>query len=145
MHPRRERSRQPRCECVLSLQSVPQESLILPGLELSRVEGEQVTTKFDLSLHMFETVSRLEGSIEYATDLFDRSTIERLIGHFENLLSGIVRSPERRISEFPLLSEQERHQMLEEWNDTAADYPREKCIHELFVEQAAKTPQAIAV
>ena len=65
--------------------------------------------------------------------------------HYQTLLEGIIANPDRRISELPILTESERHQMFVEWNDTAADYPKDKCIHELFEEQVAKTPDAIAV
>src|SRR5207253_1534491 len=79
------------------------------------------------------------------TDLFDESTIERMARHFERLLEAIVTDPQQRIGELPLLSESERHQLLVEWNDTAADYPKDRCIHELFEEQAARTLEAVAV
>ncbi len=81
----------------------------------------------------------------YSTDLFDAATIERLVGHFVTLLEGIVADPDQRISELPLLTEPERHQLLVEWNDTAVDYPRDKCVHELFEQQVASTPDAVAV
>ena len=83
--------------------------------------------------------------MEYATDLFDRETIERLAGNFKTLLEGVAADAERPISELPLLSEAERRQLLEEWNATEAEYPREKCLHELFEEQVERTPDAAAV
>ena len=61
------------------------------------------------------------------------------------LLEGIVADPEQRIGELPLLTAAERHQLLVEWNDTATDYPQDRCIHQLFEEQAARTPDAVAV
>ena len=66
-------------------------------------------------------------------------------GHFQTLLEAIVADPDQPISTLPILTESERHQILVEWNDTAADYPRDKCIHELFEEQVDRTPDAIAV
>src|SRR3977135_2123068 len=119
LQPVRDLSRQPLFQVIFALQNFPQERLIVPGLGLSLEAGEHVTAKFDLSLHMFETPTGLQGFIEYATDLFDRGTIERLIGHFENLLSGVVAAPQRRISKLPLLSEEELHRLLVECNDTA--------------------------
>jgi non-ribosomal peptide synthetase component F len=101
LRPVRDLSRQPLFQVQFALQNFPQERLALPGLKLSRVRVGQVTTKFDLSL-VFETPSALQGSIVYATDLFDRSTIERLIAHFENLLSEVVAAPESRISQLSL-------------------------------------------
>ena len=145
LHPARDLSRQPLFQVLLDLQNVPQETLDLPGLQLSQLGSEQVTTKFDLSLFIHETASGLQGSVEYATDLFDRGTIERLVAHFETLLMGIVATPESRLSELPLLRAAERHRLLVEWNDTAAEYPHDKCLHELFSAQAERTPDAVAV
>nr|VFK62781.1 MAG: AMP-binding enzyme [Candidatus Kentron sp. UNK]VFK70643.1 MAG: AMP-binding enzyme [Candidatus Kentron sp. UNK] len=84
------------------------------------------------------------GRLEYNTDLFERATMERMTGHLKTLLAGIVENPNTPIHELPLLTEAERRQLLE-WNDTAVDYPRDKCIHQLFEEQVAKTPDAVAV
>ena len=81
----------------------------------------------------------------YNTDLFSRDAIIRLAGHFQTLLEGIVADPEQRVLELPLLTETERHQIVVEWNDTASEYPRDRCIHELFETQAERTPDAIAV
>src|SRR5207244_7458317 len=68
-----------------------------------------------------------------------------MVRHLERLREGIVADPEQRIGELPLLSDVERHQLLVEWNDTAADFPKDRCIHELFEEQAARRPDAVAV
>ena len=68
-----------------------------------------------------------------------------MVGHFQVLLEGIVANPDQRISDLPLLTEAEKHQLLVEWNDTKTDYPNDKCIHELFEAQVEKTPDAVAV
>jgi len=65
--------------------------------------------------------------------------------HFQVLLEGIVRNPQARVDQLPLLTEPERHQLLVEWNDTATEYPSDKCIHELFDRQVSRTPDAVAV
>src|SRR5262249_22932764 len=91
-----------------------------------------------------EADAALTLCFQYATDLFDRATIERLAGHLETLLRGALADPDCRISALPLLSDTERQQLLQ-WNEMAADYPRDRCLHELFAEQAAKTPAAIAL
>jgi non-ribosomal peptide synthetase component F len=145
LRPVRDMSRQPVFQAMFALQNVPQETLELPGLRLSRMNGEWVTAKFDLSLQVSEGPSGLQGHFEYATDLFDGSTIERLCGHYRTLLEGIVAAPQARPSELPLLSTDERHRILVEWNGTAAAYPREKCLHEVFAEQAARTSDAVAL
>jgi aspartate racemase len=102
------------------------------------------TGKCDLCIKLSETAQGLQGSLEYATDLFDATTIERLIGHFQTLLEGIVAHPEARLSELPLLTQGEYQQVLVEWNDTAVALPDVGFIHQLFEKQVERTPQAIA-
>jgi amino acid adenylation domain-containing protein len=95
----------------------------------------------------FFMVERPEGwrlSCEYKTELFEPDTIVRMVGHYQTLLEKIVANPDSRLSEFPLLTEAERQQMLE-WNATDAGYPQDKCLHELFEARAAQTPDAVAV
>ena len=94
---------------------------------------------------MSERDGTLRVSLNYNTDLFDAATIERMVGHFQILLEGIVANPDQPISDLPLLTEAEKHQLLVEWNDTKTDYPKDKCIHQLFEEQVEKSPDAIAV
>ncbi|MGZ8222346.1 MAG: non-ribosomal peptide synthetase [Methylobacter sp.] len=103
------------------------------------------TTQLDLIFKLSDTPQGLTGQVEYATDLFETATLERLIGHFQTLLEGIVAEPEARLSDFPLLTESERRQLLVDWNNTATSLPADQCIHELFEAQAAATPQAVAV
>jgi amino acid adenylation domain-containing protein/non-ribosomal peptide synthase protein (TIGR01720 family) len=141
----RDLSRSPLFQVMLVLQNAPLETLKLEGLEFAPVEVEQRTAKFDLTLTLEETAEGLGGSLEYSADLFDGETIRRLLGHWEQLLREIVSDPNRRLSELEIMSERERHQLLVEWNDTEAEYPREKCIHELFEEQVERTPGAVAV
>ncbi|WP_316203134.1 MULTISPECIES: condensation domain-containing protein, partial [unclassified Bradyrhizobium] len=108
LNPVRDLSRQPLFQVLFALQNMPAETLELPGLALRRGDGEQATAKFDLSLYVHEREGRLEGRFEYATDLFEAATIERLSGHFGTLLEGIVAAPDARIGELALLSEAER-------------------------------------
>src|SRR5215210_6665695 len=68
-----------------------------------------------------------------------------MLGHLHTLLRGLVEDPDQRLSELPLLSEAERHQLLVEWNDTRAEYPRDRCVHELFEEQVERAPDTVAV
>ena len=143
--PARDLSRNPLFQVMFVLQNAPSATLALEGVEVSRLALEGHTAKFDLSLGVRETPAGLRVSWEFSTDLFDAPTIERMAGHFTTLLEAIVADPGQRIGELPLLSAAERHQLLVEWNDTAADYPRNRCIHELFEAQAARTPEAVAV
>jgi aspartate racemase len=94
---------------------------------------------------MTEENGGLRGYFEYNTDLFDAPTIERMRGHFKTLLQGIIDDPDRPISDLPLLTEAEIHQVLIEWNATQSDHPQNKCIHQLFEEQADRAPESVAV
>jgi amino acid adenylation domain-containing protein len=102
------------------------------------------TAKVDLYLELYQRPSGLVGHVEYKTALFSRATIERMIGHLRTLLEAVVRDPEQRLAELPLLTLAEKRQLVV-WNDTAAPYPADQCIHHLFEAQVDKTPDAIAV
>src|SRR5207302_6688231 len=86
----------------------------------------------------------LRGVLDYSQDLFEGPTITRMGQHVARLLAGALAEPQRPLAEIPLLAAGERHQLLAEWNDTAADYPRGLCLHELVAAQAEKTPNAVA-
>jgi non-ribosomal peptide synthetase component F len=114
------------------------------GLALEPFPLFQQEGQVDLALEIAEGKTSLFGLFKYSSELFDASSIARMVGHFDTLLQGIVAKPESRLSELPLLTEGERHQLLIQWNDTHADFPRNTCIHRLFEAQAARTPNAIA-
>ncbi len=104
------------------------------------------TTKFDLTLTMIEDEDDgLKGVFEYSTDLFDRTTIERMAEHFRNLLQAVATNPAQKITEVELLGDGERDQLLVGWNDTEVDYSRDLCVHELVTEIAQKLPDQLAV
>ena len=102
------------------------------------------TRNCDLTFAISETENSFEGSIEYSTDLFEVHTIRQLCVHYKTLLEAIVHNPDQSISSLPMLPERERTQILYEWNDTRAEYP-DVCVHELFEQQVARDPDAIAV
>src|SRR5262249_53332698 len=146
LRPERDLSRNPLFQVMFVLQNTPRPLPQPTALSIERVDILPATSSlFDLSLYLRERDGKLIGFVEYNTELFEPSTIERMIGHFEMLLKGIVADPEQPISTLPLLTQAERHQLLVEWNDTAADYPKDFCIHELFEAQAATTPELIAL
>ncbi len=145
LQPERDMSHTPLFQVMFVLQNAPISEIQLTGLTVSELPIESSTAKFDLTLSMENSPTGLVGVWEYNTDLFSRSTIERMTGHFMTLLSGIVVNPESKISQLPLLTQPEQHQLLFEWNDTQADYPQNKCIHQLFEEQVQRTPDAVAV
>ncbi len=145
LQPERSLSYSPLFQVMFVFQNTPLSALELPGVSLAQLSTESVIAKFDLTVSMSETNQGLLSSWEYNTDLFDGSTIERMATHFQNLLLEIVKNPQQKVGEIPLLSVAERHQLLVEWNDTATEYPRDKCIHQLFEEQVEKTPLGVAV
>jgi amino acid adenylation domain-containing protein len=97
------------------------------------------------TLEFWETLEGLRGRFEYSTDLFEAATIARMAGHLHTLLEGIVADPEQRLSRLPLLTADERHCLLVEWNTTTAPYPNDQCIHNMFETQVTRTPDAVAV
>jgi amino acid adenylation domain-containing protein/non-ribosomal peptide synthase protein (TIGR01720 family) len=99
----------------------------------------------DLSLMVREARGVVEPCWQYNIDLFEARTIKRMARHFETLLEGIASNPQQQISKLPLLTEVEQYQLLFEWNNTQVEYPINKCIHQLFEEQAERTPDALAV
>ncbi len=134
----------PLFQVMFVLQNNAEETLRLPGLEVTLGGTEARVAMFDLTLSMGEADGALYGSLEYATDLFDRTTIERMSGHFRELLRSIVAEPERPLATLDILPPEERRQLLVDWNTTAAAVP-EECVHSLFERQAEATPEATAV
>ena len=143
IQPERNLSHSPLFQVSFVLQNAPLEELKLSGLTWSSLETENLTAKFDLNLAMRETEAGLKGVWEYNCDLFEASTIERMMGHFQVLLESIVTNPDESVTNLSLLTQQEQQQ-LSEWNNTDVDYPS-SCIHQLFELQVADTPDAVAV
>lgn len=141
---RREKDRSPLFQVMVAMQppraaSVSSEIGVDPAVLTPR------GSKFDMTLVLWESEDGdVGGIIEYATDLFEPDTIERLFKHFVTLLEGVTSNPLQHISALPLLSEEERQQAVAGWNATAASHPQ-RCLHELFAEQAARTPDAVAL
>ncbi len=145
LRPERDASRNPLFQVVMVLQNAADHRIALPGVDVECASGDTGTAMFDLTLELEEDAGGISGNFEYSTDLFDDGTIERMSGHFQVMLEGIVAAPGTRISDLPLLSEAERRQLLVEWNDTRTGYPRDACVHELFEVQAGRTPDAVAL
>ncbi len=113
-------------------------------MTLTPVDVEWTAAKFDLNLVLAEQDGALAGTIEYAADLFDAAAVDRLAGHFQTLLEGVAAGASGPLSELPILSGGEARQAIVDWNRTRTGFPREACLHELFDEQAARTPAAVA-
>lgn len=145
LQPERDPSHTALFQVAYELQDAPMRPLELPGLTLSTLDVHSGSVKFDLALHTEEAGLGLNGSFEYNTDLFDDSTITRMLGHFRTLLQGIVTNPNELLSDLPLMTDVERHQLLTVWNDTSRPFPSHRCIHQIFRQQVQRTPDAIAV
>jgi amino acid adenylation domain-containing protein len=141
----RDVGRNPIFQVMFAFQNNSVPALDLAELRSEIVETEGGMTKFDLTFSLIDTEHGIGGHIEYSTDLFNRDTIERMAQHFQTLLESIAIDPDQSITMLPILTEAERHQVLVEWNHTIANYPKDKCVHELFEAQVERTPDAVAV
>jgi amino acid adenylation domain-containing protein len=145
--PARDPSRHPLFQALLVLQEedLPKEAEPKTGSRVKFQETDSGTAKFDISLYLEESGGTIRGRWEFNSDLFDAATIERMHGHWLNLLGGAVSDPARRISELPLLGPAEQRRILYDWNGTAVELPCDDCLHHVFEQQAAGTPDARAV
>ena len=145
LHPERNLSHTPLFQVMFALQNFPMPNLEVAGLNLEVQEVDTGTAKFDLTLFVEDRGRELVATFEYNTDLFKATTINRMLGHFQTLLAGIVANPNQRLSDLPLLAEVERNQLIIEWNQTKTDYSQNLYVHQLFEEQVERTPDAVAV
>ncbi|PTL76744.1 non-ribosomal peptide synthetase [Vitiosangium sp. GDMCC 1.1324] len=145
LKPERSSRHLPLFQVMLNLQNAPLPPLQVPGLVMEVLPVHSGTTKHDLTLYATELPEGLRLSAEYSTDLFEAPTMLRLLGHLRSLLEGIVEHPERRISELTMLTDEERRQILLEWNGEKAVVPSGACIHSLIEAQVQRTPEAVAL
>jgi len=145
VRPQRDLSRHPLFQVAFALQNVPFESMKLPGLRLGALPVERSSSQFDLMLFAREGDDGLRLSVEYNTDLFERETIRRLLGHYETLLAGAVADPAQAISRLPLLSEAERRELLAIGRGPAAAEVDATTLLDLIEAQVGRTPEAVAV
>ncbi|MGC5702149.1 amino acid adenylation domain-containing protein [Pseudomonas sp. NFXW11] len=115
------------------------------GLQVEGLDWGSQTAQFDLSLDTRETVDGIHATLTYATDLFDAQMLKGLMGHWQNLLQALLADSHQPVSQLPMLDEQERRLMVEQWNDTARDYPLQSNVQQLIEEQVARTPDAPAL
>lgn len=145
LKPERSLGYSPLVQVLFALQNMDRGLPEVSDLSVSRESIDISTAKFDLILFMYEVDTELHALLEYNTDLFDPATIVRMIGHFGNLLKGIASDPAQRLSDIPWLDESEYHRIVTEWNRTRSGYPKDLCVHQVFEEQAARTPDSVAV
>ena len=145
LQPERSLSHSPVFQVMLDLQNEPMHDLELQGLHLTPLPFDSLMAKFDLVLTVGETDGRLSGQLEYNTDLFDATTVSRMARHLEHLFEAAVSNPDEQVSRLRLLADNERRQILFDWNDTQVKNESDLCIHELFERQAAAKPEAVAM
>ena len=140
----RDMSHTPLFQVMLIVQNAPSRVQQLPGLTLTPIDVELGTSTCDLTLSVTEGLDGISIDAEYNTDLFDATTIQRMMKHYEHILEEVARNPHHRVSQIPMLSSEERSRMLVEWNDFAEPRP-ESCVHELFQREAQQQPNDTAV
>ncbi len=145
LQPARDSSHAPFFQVLLTLQNVPVPTLELPGLTLGFESPDKPLVQLDLEATFEEVGAALRYNLSYSVDLFDATTARRILGHFAILVEAALGDPTRRLTDLPLLTAAERHQLLAEWNDTAAQLPAEPGFPALFALQAARTPDAVAL
>jgi len=144
LQPKRSLSHSPLFQVMFALQNTGVGGASLPGLSVSGIEAERASAKFDLSLALTETAEGLRGALNYSTDLFDRGTMERMLGHLARVLEQVAGDADVRLSRLELLDGAERDRVLASWNRTSRAYP-DTPLHELFAEHARRAPDAPAL
>ncbi|WP_340619899.1 amino acid adenylation domain-containing protein [Xenorhabdus siamensis] len=145
LQPPRSLSHSPIFQVMFALDNTRKQKFELTGLTLTEVSLSRKNTQFDLTLSLNETEESITGSLEYATDLFERATVEHISGYFTNVLEAMVTDDSQRVALLPLLTSSQRTKLLSNFNDTAKNYQQDIFIHQLFEQQVQRTPDAIAV
>ncbi|KAF9556981.1 hypothetical protein EC968_007867 [Mortierella alpina] len=145
VQPPRRMSHTPLFQVMFAWQNIEEGEWDLPGLQVSPFELNHDTTKFDLTLSLCESGDGIAGCLDYATSLFDKTTIERHVGYLRTLLQMMVSDVDQSLKASDILSPAERTLLLKTWNDTREEYPEHLCLHHLFEQQVERTPEAIAL
>jgi len=141
----RDTSRNPLFDVMFELQDLHLQKFELTGLNLVPHEYEEEVSQFDMFLLGEESEDNLFFNLTFSPVLFKKSTAERLANYFKKILSTILASPGKRIADIDIITDEEKQQILREFNDTAAAYPHEKTFNQLFEEQVRCTPGHIAL
>ena len=144
LQPERDLSRNPIFQVMFALHNTPSHERVLPELTITDLAAERISAQFDIVLDVWETPAGLKAVLEFATDLFDSATIQRMADHFTTLLQAIVANPDAPAHRLPWLSEAERCLILDTFNDTAMPYPDQQTLAQLITAQAQQTPDAVA-
>ncbi|MCP4157708.1 MAG: amino acid adenylation domain-containing protein, partial [bacterium] len=141
---KRDVGRNPLFDTMFTLQNLENDQLEIKGLRIKPHEFGNNVSKFDLSMLISESKGKLFAHLRYCKILFKKETMERLVNHYLNILEEVVAAPGMTLAQINMLSETEEKQLLYEFNDTEAGYPEDKTIHQLFEEQAQRTPDVIS-
>jgi amino acid adenylation domain-containing protein len=144
LQPERDMTHHPLFQVMFAFQNYPIAETRLEKLKIQPLIVDRGVTQLEISLYMWEEKDRIAGLIEYSVELFDPSTIEAFVGHFQALLAALVRAPETRVLQLDMISERERRFLVHDLNQTARDYPRQAILPTLLEAQAAKTPARVA-
>ncbi|HVG19606.1 MAG TPA: condensation domain-containing protein, partial [Blastocatellia bacterium] len=145
LQPARDLGRTPLFQVMFVLQNTPLPEIEVSGLRISPLEANSGTAKFDLTLSIDDAEEGLCAALEYNTDLFEATTIRRMLGHFQTLLEAVAANPQERISRLPLMNESERQLIIHQSNPSQAHYPKQHTIHQLFELQVERSPDAVAL
>ncbi|CAJ6931555.1 non-ribosomal peptide synthetase [Burkholderia pseudomallei] len=146
VQPARSLSHSPVFQAMFAWQHASRGEMRLEGLRAEPLDDAARTiAKFDLTLSLRESGDAIDGGLEYASALFERATIERFAGYLRRLLEGMVADDTQRVDALPMLSRDERRDLIERRNATARPYPANSGVHRLFEAQAARTPDATAI
>ncbi|UPL08773.1 Gramicidin S synthase II [Pseudomonas sp. IsoF] len=144
VHPLRSLGHTPLFQATLNWQATEGAALQLPGLQLEAVAQAGQVAKFDLTLNLGEHGDNLRGSLDYATSLFDEATVRRYVGYFETLMWAMIDNDQQPLSQVQLVGDAERQALLNGFNATQRDYPRECAVQRLFEQRVARHPLALA-
>jgi amino acid adenylation domain-containing protein len=142
---RRGSASQPLFRVMFVLQNAPLPELSLRGLRATRIDVESASAKFEITFSLEAAGRGLKGTVEYSADLFESSTINRMIEHFQTVLETVASDAQVNIGWIDLMRPSERRQVLEDWNRTSRDYGRVGSLQGLFEAKANKTPDRLAV
>ena len=145
LRPERHLSQNPLAQAFLVLQNAPSGALRFGSARVTPIDLVTRTARFDLELHARETGDGLSCMLIASADLFDEDTVGRFLERFEVLLTSILTNPDLPVSGLALIPAEERRRVLFDWNRTERDFGRPRCIDQLFEEQVARTPDAVAV
>lgn len=144
LQPQRRLSHSPLFQVMLTLDNNVEKAIYLQGLTAHKLDNSATHTKYELTLGVSENDTGLHVNWEYMTALFDKATIERLVGHFAVMLQGLVTNSQRKVSELPLTTTAEQEMMLAQYQNSGVEYDREICLHQMFEACVADTPDAVA-